>query len=303
MKIHIVRTGETIWDLAQKYNTPKERLIEANPEIKSKEQLVPGMKIRIPTGRIPINRQKGGEEEAHSDREAAPAEEVVQNQETGERDESTEPSQDLHKEESSFSEEKAESPVQETKVDTDSPEEPSLFPTESPHQESVAKTESLYGETLFFNHGTDGYPSPYFSTYPHVKEPKLSGYYEERESKYHSGSPYRYSSEFDMVPPPPMISYYPAGAYWYAPPVYTMMPDPSAFVMAPPSPYMPMPGQDFSYPPYPYPHSQPQTGWHPPLTEPWMGTDPVHSVESNRSVQPVMIPPERSEKESSSREY
>jgi murein DD-endopeptidase MepM/ murein hydrolase activator NlpD len=54
MKIHIVRPGDTLWGLAQKYNTPIERLREANPALGETEELSPGLKIRVPTGRIPI---------------------------------------------------------------------------------------------------------------------------------------------------------------------------------------------------------------------------------------------------------
>jgi LysM repeat protein len=55
MKIHVVRSGETIWDLAQKYNTPVERLVEANPGIGGRESLDAGMKIRIPTGKVALS--------------------------------------------------------------------------------------------------------------------------------------------------------------------------------------------------------------------------------------------------------
>lgn len=61
MKIHIVRPGDTMWDLAQKYNIPIERLLEANPQIQESDQLDSGAKVRIPTGRIPVTAQKRDE--------------------------------------------------------------------------------------------------------------------------------------------------------------------------------------------------------------------------------------------------
>lgn len=55
MKIHIVRPGEQLWDLVQKYNVPLERVLEANPNIMEPEQLEVGSKVRIPTGRVPVS--------------------------------------------------------------------------------------------------------------------------------------------------------------------------------------------------------------------------------------------------------
>ncbi|SFX09063.1 LysM domain-containing protein [Thermoactinomyces sp. DSM 45891] len=55
MKIHIVRPGEQLWDLVQKYNVPLERVLEANPNIMEPEQLEVGSKVRIPSGRVPVS--------------------------------------------------------------------------------------------------------------------------------------------------------------------------------------------------------------------------------------------------------
>jgi morphogenetic protein associated with SpoVID len=54
MKIHIAREGETLWDIAQKYNIPLERLQEWNADLADTEKLKKGEKIRIPTGKIPL---------------------------------------------------------------------------------------------------------------------------------------------------------------------------------------------------------------------------------------------------------
>ncbi|MGA9174247.1 MAG: LysM domain-containing protein [Thermoactinomyces sp.] len=61
MKIHIVRPGDTLWVLAQKYNTPIERLREANPELTEGSELEPGMKIRVPTGKFLLTTSKDKE--------------------------------------------------------------------------------------------------------------------------------------------------------------------------------------------------------------------------------------------------
>lgn len=54
MKIHIARAGESLWQLAQKYNVPIERLREANPTLQGGIELNAGDKIRIPTGKVPL---------------------------------------------------------------------------------------------------------------------------------------------------------------------------------------------------------------------------------------------------------
>lgn len=54
MRIHIVRPGDTLWKLAKRYNVPLQRLIDANPLIRDPDNLVVGMKVRIPTGGVPV---------------------------------------------------------------------------------------------------------------------------------------------------------------------------------------------------------------------------------------------------------
>jgi morphogenetic protein associated with SpoVID len=54
MKIHVTRPGDTLWVLAQKYNVPAERLREANPDLGDSDELRPGLKVRVPTGKVPI---------------------------------------------------------------------------------------------------------------------------------------------------------------------------------------------------------------------------------------------------------
>lgn len=54
MRIHIVRPGDTLWKLSRHYNVPLQTLIDANPQIKDPNKLEAGMKIRIPTGGVPV---------------------------------------------------------------------------------------------------------------------------------------------------------------------------------------------------------------------------------------------------------
>ena len=54
MRIHIVRPGDTLWKLSQRYNVPLQKLLNANPQIQDPNQLKVGEKVRIPTGGIPV---------------------------------------------------------------------------------------------------------------------------------------------------------------------------------------------------------------------------------------------------------
>ncbi len=48
MKIHMVKKGESLYLIAQKYNVPLEALIGANPEIANPDVIDVGMKVKIP---------------------------------------------------------------------------------------------------------------------------------------------------------------------------------------------------------------------------------------------------------------
>ncbi|WP_368784382.1 SafA/ExsA family spore coat assembly protein, partial [Acinetobacter baumannii] len=54
MKIHIVKKGDTLWKIAQKYNIDFETLKNANTHIKNPDKIVPGMKVKIPTSGVPL---------------------------------------------------------------------------------------------------------------------------------------------------------------------------------------------------------------------------------------------------------
>lgn len=49
MKIHIVKKGDTLYELAKKYNTPLDQIIALNPQIADPNQIEIGMKVKIPS--------------------------------------------------------------------------------------------------------------------------------------------------------------------------------------------------------------------------------------------------------------
>lgn len=53
VKIHVVQKGDTLWKLAQKYGVDFEKLKQANPQLADPDQLMPGMKIKIPVAPVP----------------------------------------------------------------------------------------------------------------------------------------------------------------------------------------------------------------------------------------------------------
>ncbi|GIO39891.1 hypothetical protein J41TS12_47520 [Paenibacillus antibioticophila] len=59
MKIHIVKQGDSLYEIAKKYNVPLEKLIEANPQITNPEVLNLGDKVKIPANAVPVNGETG----------------------------------------------------------------------------------------------------------------------------------------------------------------------------------------------------------------------------------------------------
>ncbi|MGW8959545.1 LysM peptidoglycan-binding domain-containing protein [Paenibacillus sp. NPDC055715] len=57
MKIHIVKKGDTLYLLAQKYNVPLEKVIAANPQLADPNQLSIGEKIKIPADPVAMQEQ------------------------------------------------------------------------------------------------------------------------------------------------------------------------------------------------------------------------------------------------------
>ncbi|MFA9557196.1 SafA/ExsA family spore coat assembly protein [Evansella sp. AB-rgal1] len=57
MRIHIVQKGDTLWKLAQKYGVDFESLKAANSNLSNFDQIMPGMKIKIPTGSVQAKKE------------------------------------------------------------------------------------------------------------------------------------------------------------------------------------------------------------------------------------------------------
>lgn len=49
MKIHIVQKGDTLWDIANKYDVDYEELKDVNSHLSSPDMIMPGMKIKVPS--------------------------------------------------------------------------------------------------------------------------------------------------------------------------------------------------------------------------------------------------------------
>jgi morphogenetic protein associated with SpoVID len=53
VKLHVVKEGDTLWGIAQKYGVSLDELIKANPQIQNPDMIHPGMKIKIPSAAEP----------------------------------------------------------------------------------------------------------------------------------------------------------------------------------------------------------------------------------------------------------
>nr|WP_196493685.1 SafA/ExsA family spore coat assembly protein [Ornithinibacillus caprae] len=49
MKIHVVKKGDTLWEIAKQYGVDFEELKQLNSQLSSPDMIMPGMKIKIPT--------------------------------------------------------------------------------------------------------------------------------------------------------------------------------------------------------------------------------------------------------------
>ncbi|WP_052675735.1 LysM peptidoglycan-binding domain-containing protein [Paenibacillus sp. IHBB 10380] len=54
MKIHMVKKGETLYELSKKYGVSLEELIEANPQLSNPNELSVGDKVKIPSQATPV---------------------------------------------------------------------------------------------------------------------------------------------------------------------------------------------------------------------------------------------------------
>ncbi|WP_027407943.1 SafA/ExsA family spore coat assembly protein [Anoxybacteroides tepidamans] len=57
MKIHIVQKGDTLWKIAQKYGVDFEQLKKINGQLSNPDDIMPGMKIKIPTAGVPVKKE------------------------------------------------------------------------------------------------------------------------------------------------------------------------------------------------------------------------------------------------------
>ncbi|AIE60881.1 SafA/ExsA family spore coat assembly protein [Bacillus methanolicus] len=68
MKIHIVQKGDTLWKIAKKYGVNFEELKKINSQLSNPDMIMPGMKIKIPTGGGTVKKEApmtGGKKEAY----------------------------------------------------------------------------------------------------------------------------------------------------------------------------------------------------------------------------------------------
>lgn len=54
MKIHIVKKGDTLYELSKKYGVPLVKIVDANPQLVDPNKLDIGMKVKIPTEPVPV---------------------------------------------------------------------------------------------------------------------------------------------------------------------------------------------------------------------------------------------------------
>ncbi|WP_112181470.1 SafA/ExsA family spore coat assembly protein [Paraliobacillus zengyii] len=65
MKIHIVQKGDTLWNLAQKYGVNFEEVKQLNAQLADPNQIMPGMKIKIPTSTKQVQKQPVNDKTMH----------------------------------------------------------------------------------------------------------------------------------------------------------------------------------------------------------------------------------------------
>ncbi|MFC4320928.1 SafA/ExsA family spore coat assembly protein [Litchfieldia salsa] len=57
MKIHIVQKGDTLWKISQKYGVDFEELKKLNSQLSNPDMIMPGMKIKIPSGNVHVKKE------------------------------------------------------------------------------------------------------------------------------------------------------------------------------------------------------------------------------------------------------
>src|SRR5699024_8675693 len=75
LKIHIVQKGDTLWEIAKKYNVDFEEMKQINSQLSSPDMIMPGMKVKIPSStkvvkkesKVPKEKQKSHLEHPYKD--------------------------------------------------------------------------------------------------------------------------------------------------------------------------------------------------------------------------------------------
>jgi morphogenetic protein associated with SpoVID len=57
LKIHIVQKGDTLWNIAKKYGVNFEELKSMNTQLSNPDLIMPGMKIKVPSGNVAIKKE------------------------------------------------------------------------------------------------------------------------------------------------------------------------------------------------------------------------------------------------------
>lgn len=57
MKIHIVQKGDTLWKIAKKYGVDFEELKKMNSQLSNPDMIMPGMKIKVPSGSVSVKKE------------------------------------------------------------------------------------------------------------------------------------------------------------------------------------------------------------------------------------------------------
>ncbi|WP_066233037.1 SafA/ExsA family spore coat assembly protein, partial [Metabacillus fastidiosus] len=58
LKIHIVQKGDTLWNIAKKYGVDFEALKSMNTQLSNPDLIMPGMKIKVPSGNVHVKKEK-----------------------------------------------------------------------------------------------------------------------------------------------------------------------------------------------------------------------------------------------------
>ncbi|MBP2000385.1 morphogenetic protein associated with SpoVID [Paenibacillus shirakamiensis] len=59
MKIHIVKQGDTLFELSNKYQVPLQKLIDANPQLSNPDVLIVGEKVKVPSTGVSVGGDHG----------------------------------------------------------------------------------------------------------------------------------------------------------------------------------------------------------------------------------------------------